>query len=321
MSRLLRTRRLIASILLVIFLQGTFLPMGVASAQAILFSKSGLGVSRLPLNVWAFEAPGFGDLVDAINLANGNVYASVGGLARNNQGALSSNTMTGNWNLENRYKLHEFHTSLGASGFPIPGSLTLSTGDSSYEGFSKVATINFADTTLPSWITRYQNTTNAHFYKNYKVPNKQHIEEWIVILVQKQLRTGQPLEAIAHYYDHGGSRYTFYLDGKYVDYIQNPYQQFQGASENSDTEGITTSYKTSLCYNPSTTDRALSQCTPAPTSGVGMVNEGRLRQVKDQWGRVTTYKWGGDTALDTINHLLRVGTDEATFAQQTNFYY
>ena len=55
------------------YLGSTEGPMFLAIAAPQVFVRPGAGVSRLPLEVAAFGAPGFGDVQDAINLASGNV--------------------------------------------------------------------------------------------------------------------------------------------------------------------------------------------------------------------------------------------------------
>ena len=75
------TRRRIAQVLAFIYILSNQVPLFAASY----FTRPGAGVSRLPLEVMAFNAPGFGQVEDAINLANGNVFMAVEGLARNNK--------------------------------------------------------------------------------------------------------------------------------------------------------------------------------------------------------------------------------------------
>ena len=81
--RHLRSRKRLSFALAFIFLFNTLFPSGFAAAQVV-FSRPGPGVSRLPLNVSAFDAPGFGEVADAVNLATGNVYVSLDSMSRNN---------------------------------------------------------------------------------------------------------------------------------------------------------------------------------------------------------------------------------------------
>lgn len=318
MVRLTHLRRLQAFILLVLYVLGTFLPSGFASAQSF-FSRPGAGVSRLPLHVWAFEAPGFGDVSDAINLANGNVFVSMDGYSRNNLFGTSSGTANvvpedsaipasnGQWNYTSRLWLNGFDTRIGSSAsYPVPNSFTLGNGDGSGQTFNKVTITDFsAAAKLPSWITRYKSTSNIAFYKNVYYPGMDYQEEWLVMLLQRQYKpAGQPTETIAHYYDHNGTRYTFYGDGQYVDYIQTPYQQYRPAKIDNQSEGIYNLLKTSICYNLDSTNRSLNGCYGS-ASAAGASNQGRIRKVIDEYNRTTSYEWNSNGTLAAINYLLR----------------
>jgi hypothetical protein len=75
--------RRLRAVLAILFLFSTVFPGAFATAQVLLFAKPGAGVSRLPLRVASFGAPGFGELAQAINLANGNAYLAAEGLNAN----------------------------------------------------------------------------------------------------------------------------------------------------------------------------------------------------------------------------------------------
>ena len=83
-TRLETSRRRIARVLAAIYVLTQFTPYAQVLASPQHFSRPGAGVSRLPLGVMAFDAPGFGDVSDAINVANGNVYLGLDQLSRNN---------------------------------------------------------------------------------------------------------------------------------------------------------------------------------------------------------------------------------------------
>jgi YD repeat-containing protein len=175
-----------------------------------------------------------------------------------------------------------------------PGSFTLSSGDGSSRLF-KQTTPSF--TTVPSWISRYQTTTGTTFYALDPLPGTQYSREWIVL---RQIGTNY----IAHYYTSDGNRVTFNNDGEYADYVQNPYQQYQGASATTaDPEGTAaTTPKTEISYTAA--------------------NSGLISKVKDAWGRVTTYEWNTtDKTLTRVNELLRTETDNTTAARTTAFEY
>jgi hypothetical protein len=285
-------QRYIARVLLFIFVVGTFLPQATASAQ-ILFARPGAGISRLPIDVFAFDAPGFGDVVDAYNLANGNVYVSLDSLAHNSQlntGDETDNTVgNAQWNLTSRVHLKGFAKTLTAA----PASFFLGDGDGSGQYFSRVTAPNF--TTVPSWVKLYQNIAGAAFYKNDTKSGTQYLEEWMVLVI----RTGS--NSIAHYFDHYGTRYTFYNDGEYADYIQNTYQLYRSYSATvSDLDGTAASSpKTQITYT---------------SAGSGLVS-----QVKDEWGRTTDYVWNTtDKTLTAINYLKR---PDGTYARTASFTY
>ena len=77
----------------------------------------------MPLNVTAFQADGFGDLTDAINLATGNVYLNVAGVSMNNFMGSGDDTSRAigaeGWSLNARLRLQGFYKGLSSapSGF------------------------------------------------------------------------------------------------------------------------------------------------------------------------------------------------------------
>lgn len=97
------------------------------------FARPGAGVTRLPLEVTAFDAPGFGDVSDAINLASGNIYLDVGGLSRNNELKTGDEqqALFGNWNMSSRLRLEGYHKAIAT-----PTELSLASGDGSRQRFA-----------------------------------------------------------------------------------------------------------------------------------------------------------------------------------------
>lgn len=253
------------------------------------FARPGAGVTRLPLEVTAFDAPGFGDVSDAINLASGNIYLDVGGLSRNNELKTGDEqqALFGNWNMSSRLRLEGYHKAIAT-----PTELSLASGDGSRQRFAQV-TPDF--TTAPRWITRTQGTANVLYYKSQPQVGTQTVEAWLVLV---PVSGGK----IAHHYDHTGSRTTFWNDGEYADYAQNAHQQYQGAvAAAADPEGTATAFKTEFTYTG--------------------LNSGRLAKVKDQWGRVTTYSWNADNTLASINALLNSEADSGSWARKIDFNY
>jgi hypothetical protein len=78
-----RSRRVQAWACLTCFLTGQLGPLTVAGAPALI-ARPGMGISSLPLEALAFDAPGFGSFRDAVNLVSGNVFVSVDGFGSNN---------------------------------------------------------------------------------------------------------------------------------------------------------------------------------------------------------------------------------------------
>jgi YD repeat-containing protein len=313
MQTILRRRKQLATFLLLIFVTGTFFPPTLSTAQA-LFTRPGAGVSRLPLNVFAFDAPEFGMVSDAINLANGNVFLSMNDLARNNVVTAgqdeTANSIGGSgslWQLSSRLRLEGFRRDMTVA--QIPATFFLGNGDGSGSYFKRVEknTLNF--TGLPTWIARYETTSNAYLYRLEPQNSLQYSQEWLVLL---PAATTAANNAVAHYYPADGTRNTFYSDGEYLDYIQDIYQQYRSASA-FDSEGISSSAKTQITYTA--------------------VNSGRISKIQDEYGRVTNYSWtlattsggdGDDTTLDRIVYLVVApvaGVTSSTYARLTDFKY
>ncbi len=271
-----------------VYFLSTNLPLGIAAAAPDVFARVGAGVSRLPLDVMAFDAPGFGDVEDAINLASGNVYLDLGQLSRNNDLKDGDNkgAMFGNWNLTARLRLYGY-----SKTFAPGSSLSIGEGDGSSLNFDTV-TPNFS--AVSSWIARYQGVSGAKFYHSRTQTGTQTPEEWIVVVPSGASK-------VAHYYDHDGNRSIFWGDGEYADYTQNRSQQYLGAKAG-DPEGFNTTYKTQLTYKDT--------------------NLGLLSKVKDQWGRVTVYDYFPDGTLGDICILVGDETNqETTWARRMAFAY
>ncbi|MFN8510696.1 MAG: hypothetical protein U0Z75_09130, partial [Deinococcaceae bacterium] len=86
------------------------LPLSLTLASPSLFARQGSGVSRVPLQVLAFNAPGFGEIQDALNLANGNLFLSFDQLSNNSQPFSNpkSSLFSGSWSLSSRLRLYGF---------------------------------------------------------------------------------------------------------------------------------------------------------------------------------------------------------------------
>ena len=310
----LRPKKQLSCALAFIFLFNTLFPSGFAAAQ-ILFARPGPGVSRLPLDVAAFDAPGFGTVQDAINLASGNVYVSLDSMGRNNLTDANNDDSIGNggWQLLPRLRLVGYGETFGkdiplmlpllsggafAPVFvnPTPDTLTLSQGDGSNLLFERVTTLPLASTNdVPSWIERYRADLNgkARVYRLKAENGVQYTQDWIVLL------QGSGQGGVAHYYTQGGTRYTFAGDGEYVDYSQDLYQQYRSALAG-DPDGLTVSAKTEFSY--------------ADTKG-------HISKVKDEYGRVTSYEWNGDQTLNRIYYLLSTESNNDSFARRATFTY
>ena len=294
MVRYQRRRQRLTLFLVVLYSLGTVFPTGFASAQSLFFSRPGAGVSHLPLNVTAFDAPGFGEVADAINLASGNVYISMEGLARNSLLSLAdegANTVGGGgWNLSARLRLQGFAAGLTTA----PSSFWLGVGDGSGQTFTKVVPDFSSTSSLPSWVRRYASKATVAYYRNQLVAGTQYSEEWLILDLQAS-------GSVAYYFAHDGTRYEFRTNGEYPDGSQTLYQQYLGAKTGNSSVD-TSSYKTMLTYT-----------TPG---------SGRIAKVKDAYGRVTTYEWNEtDLTLRAINYLLRNEADNTTYARRAEFSY
>ncbi|WP_147372678.1 RHS repeat protein, partial [Calidithermus terrae] len=319
------TRRRLALLTLILFLLANYGPGTLVLAVPQLFVRPGAGVSRLPLEVMAFEAPGFGELEEAINLASGNLYVGTDQLGRNNLATSGTDETTitiggRNWNLLPRLRLAPYSNGLSSP----PASFFLGKGDGSGQTFNRVTT-DFASEPLksaPSWIQRYKSAGTAplpdvHLYALAAQPGTQYSQEWVVLLIRPSGRT------IAHYYIADGTRYSFNGDGQFVSYSQTPHQQYRGARFNNDPEGEkydTGSNPNIVCKN---TTNAAAPCTPRTDFFYTGGGSGMISKVRDEWGRVSVYTW--DTALKTLQRIDYLVRDQAnpatTWSRQVEFGY
>ena len=147
---------------------------------------------------------------------------------------------------------------------------------------------------MPSWIERYENVSNAYVYRNPEQNGVQYTEEFVVLLVRNN-------NSIAHYYDHNGTRYTFHDDGEFLDYVQDPHQQYRSAkagySEGREVKGEATI----LSYRNT--------------------SKGQLSKVQDPWGRVTRYTWNSDNTLRYVDELLQKESDPNSYVSRISFFY
>jgi YD repeat-containing protein len=131
----IQRRRLIATFMVFAYMVPDLLPGFISIAAPQVFVHPGAGVSSLPLNVSNFNAAGFGDLADAVNLANGNVFLGTDNLSYNNKlatGDESTNTIGGSgWNLTQRLRLNGFNKSSNAN-FGLTNLATESNPASNY---------------------------------------------------------------------------------------------------------------------------------------------------------------------------------------------
>jgi YD repeat-containing protein len=115
----IQRRRLIATILATVYILSDLGPIMIGLAAPQVFVHPGAGVSRLPLQVGQFNAAGFGDLNDAVNLANGSVYVGTDSVSYNSKlatGDESTNTVGGSgWNLTQRMRLNGFNKASNAN--------------------------------------------------------------------------------------------------------------------------------------------------------------------------------------------------------------
>jgi YD repeat-containing protein len=312
-------RQRTATILATIYILASQTPLMIGLAAPQVYFRPAAGVSRLPLQVAAFDAPGFGEVEDAINLATGNVYVAMDGVSRNNllQTDPTKNgtdtkdetatSMPGNWSLNARLRLEGFNKTGWLTSTSIP-AMFIGTGDGAGTSFQQVTMDAPAWTNAPSWIKRYQTMSAAdlnitRFYALNKKPGEQYSSEWIVLRTRPV--SGATGGAIAHYYTHNGSRNTFYNDGEYVDYTQSLPEQYRGARYNLDPEGE----KTICAADAGTAAGLTTACTPKTQFTYDVATgttTGRITKVKDAWGRVTTYDWNAtDGTLTNINYLVQ----------------
>jgi hypothetical protein len=131
----IQRRRIIATFMVIAYMVPDLLPGFVSIAAPQVFVHPGAGVSSLPLNVSSFNAAGFGDLADGVNLANGNVFLGTDNLSYNSKpssGDETTNTIGGSgWNLTQRMRLNGFSKTSNTS-FGLDNLATESNPGSSY---------------------------------------------------------------------------------------------------------------------------------------------------------------------------------------------
>ncbi|GGJ51349.1 hypothetical protein GCM10008938_41660 [Deinococcus roseus] len=307
-------RRKISLGLATFYLASQFLPFGQALASPDLISRPGAGSSRIPLQVMSFNAPGFGEVGDAVNLANGNLFIDTGEVTRNTttteQDAKTdpSSKMIGNWTTKSRLKLVNSQNTAFDQAYDLTSSFFSNLSGQSYELFlengdaskSRFVRVNKSEVPAdaPSWIKeRYENYPGSQvaFYRLAPEVALQTTDEWIVFV-----RPSSGQGTYAHYYDHSGNRSTFHKDGPYFDYLQTLNQQYRSATASpEDPEGdqLAGSPKTEILYD--TTNKDL------------------IKEIKDEWGRKTVYSWNTDKTLKTVEYKYN-GT---TTSKQVDFLY
>lgn len=311
-----------------LMLLGQHLPFLNALAGPGLYARTGAGVSRLPYSVNSFGAPGFGDIDDAVNLANGNVYIDAGEISQNTAYADNRTTSTpptasplstgvttdnaalndpkamlpGKWTLKSRMRIDGLMSLSSTTLTTLPTTLAMAVGDGSRQIFNKTTIPDF--TKVPTWIQRYKNTS-VGYYVTSTIPGTHTSKQWLVAKVDE---TVTPRAVTLHYYDENGGRITFKNTAghDYPLYSQSPHQQFR-AAQVGDQDGTNTTFRTSFTYS-------VTAATPYNPDNVD------LTQVKDEWGRTTDYLWmldGDASTLDEIRYL----TDSGTAQQTTKFTY
>ncbi|MBZ9751733.1 hypothetical protein K7W42_12770 [Deinococcus sp. HMF7604] len=183
-----------------------------------------------------------------------------------------------------------------APGSPTLNEYALGLGDGGQQLFRPATAAEVS--AGPSWVKeRYANKSGVVFFISKPQNGVQTDETW---LLGYTLSSGR---IIAHYYDHQGTRTTFYDDGEFADYTQTPHEQYRGAKDKTDPDGLATSTpKTEFTY-----------------TGPG---NGHLRRVKDSWGRVTTYQWDESAGvIKAVNMLLRDENDDTKWARRTEYDY
>lgn len=306
------------------FTIGTFGQSIQALAAPQNFARPGAGISRMPIEVMAFNAPGFGEVSDAINLANGNVFVSADSVARNNlltAGTDETTSLFGsNWNMTPRLRLSmtpAFSNNLNSvSG--MPSTLTILSGEGSSQVFQKldqelkteqiwnpatqqnvpksVLTHKWSTDPIllsaPHWIKRYSGYNKATYennfgtviYRNQPRVGTKYSDEYVVVVVKPWGNT------VAHYYDHSGTRYSFQYGGVYPDRIQTLDQQYRGAAM-IDTYGIT-GLEEGEGNAPNT--------APRTDIWYATYGSGRIAAVQDEYKRRTYYEWNADNTLKAI---------------------
>jgi YD repeat-containing protein len=293
-----------------LYLFNTLMPSAFASAQVMFIAKNGYGVARIQLPEMSFDNPGFGEVSQAVNVANGNVYVAASSFSRNKAG---DDNNFGTWQFTPKLKLQGYSKIFDWTRTGAP--FTLMSGDGSQSVFQRVVpdacigytgVPRFALSATPSWVKRYTfaNATEAcdkwAFYRLQADPNLSYHEEWVVLA-----KVPSTVNVIAHYYTADGTRYTFYNDGEYADYSQTLYEQYQGAKNDSDSEGINASSpKTQFVYTNAT--------------------EGKISQITDAYGRTTSFTWENQFLTSaTFNVLKRVNYlgNDTTAARSVSFTY
>ncbi|WP_221090676.1 hypothetical protein, partial [Deinococcus aquaedulcis] len=132
-----------------LFLTTTHLPGVVALAAPQIFARVGPGASNFPANFAAFTDPTFGEIGDAINVANGNAYFQTANVNWNNLN--TSNTGTANSASKTQtngvLRLYGFNS---AHGSPVAAEYALGQGDGSQQLFRRATEDEI--NTGPSWI-------------------------------------------------------------------------------------------------------------------------------------------------------------------------
>jgi YD repeat-containing protein len=298
------SRRRTALALAITFFATTQGPILTGVAAPGVFIRPQLGASRAPLNVMNFGAPGFGEVSDAINLANGNVFLATNTLSKNNTSGTANTIGGAGWTTSNRLRLNGFSSTITSA----PNSLSLELGDQSNLTFSKQSSVDW--NSAPKWINRYKSATDAT-YSIYKINAQNGVgyqEDWIVL----RIKTNQT--SFAHYYTADGTRYTFGFDGINADFMQTPDQQHRTAKmgwpEGRPIDGSSPFLLNGVAVKWPVTD--FSWFNP---------DKGLMSVVKDEYGRTTRYEWNDNQTLRQINELVTDANDPNTYTRRTDFAY
>ena len=299
----LKNRR-VALALAATFFVSTQGPIFVGLASPSFFVRPSLGVSRTPLGVMSFGAPGFGEVSDAINLANGNVYLGTDTLSKNNtpsSDASNANSIGGaGWTTTNRVRLNGFSSTLTSA----PGSLGLELGDQSTMSFQKQASVDWGN--APKWIQRYQSAIGASF-SFYKIDAKDGVAfqpDWIVL----RIKAGET--TFAHYYAANGMRYTFGFDGINADFMQSSDQQYRSAKRGQP-EGRPMDGSTPF----------INGAWPGTDFSYYDTGKGLISVIRDEYGRTTRYEWNANQTLRQINELVTDPQNADSYTRRTDFTY